>query len=63
MKERILSAAGYRSRFGLKGRERVADDDHRSSYSTIVDGSSIDGKGQTPGQAIVQSRTRALKVT
>ena len=44
MKERILSAAGYRSRFGLRGR-RVADDDHRSSYSTIVDGSSIDGKG------------------
>lgn len=56
MKERILSAAGYRSRFGLRGRrEGVADDDHRSSYSTIVDGSSIDGKGQTSGQAIVQS--------
>lgn len=44
MKERILSAAGYRSGFGL-GREGVADDDHRSSYSTIVDGSSMDGKG------------------
>lgn len=26
-------------------REGVADDDHRSSYSTIVDGSSMDGKG------------------
>lgn len=49
MKERILSAAGYRWRYG-KGRG-VADDDHRSSYSTIVDGSSMDGKGRTHGRS------------
>lgn len=53
VKERILSAAGYRSRFGLRrtgeGRE-VADDDHRSSYSTIVDGSPTDGKGRREGR-------------
>lgn len=36
---------------GGRGEGGVADDDHRSSYSTIVDGSSIDGKGRTPGQS------------
>lgn len=32
---------------GTVERRGVADDDHRSSYSTIVDGSSMDGKRRT----------------
>lgn len=50
VKERILSAAGYRLRYGLR-EEGVADDDHRSFSSTIVDGSSIDENERTHGRS------------
>lgn len=51
VKERILSAAGYRLRYGLREEGGVADDDHRSFSSTIADGSSIDGKERTHGRS------------
>jgi len=61
-KERILSAAGYRSRFVLRrngGKRVVADDDHRSSYSTRSRmGGERGANSPLDGVAIVRSRTR-----